>query len=174
MLELIESLAVYEKTVEGKKYFFAKLGDRGHGVPEVIVWLSKEVAIEHAEDGTTLDLSKVALRKTAKGGWIFVPAPQGEKVVIIGIKCGYRGNSYIHCNPISDNEILFQKFHCLDSPRGNLGISEFTLFNIKKGERIKLRFENSGRHITAKSGEIIVTWDGCDAVTDDFPFELEV
>lgn len=166
----VNTLTVFEKIVDNSKFRFVKLGDRGHGVPEVIIWLSKEVAIDKNEEGEdTLDISKVSLRKTPKGGWIFIPAPPEEKAVVFGVECGYRGNSHIH---VPEGDGIGLKFHHLSSPRGNLGISEFVLLNIKKGEKLKLKFENSGRNVTVREGEIIITWDDIAVIPDDFPFEV--
>jgi hypothetical protein len=121
-----------KKEVDGTVFYYCPFGSETHGTPSFILWVSSKL-IEKDEEGRDylkFPVINAKINITEKGNYVLKPI-EGWITYNVGVRCGYRGHSsYKIINPEGDEvEVLYRIY---ESPRGNLGISEYGLISTKQ------------------------------------------
>ena len=135
---------VYEKEVDGQKFYYCHIGSERHGRPTYTMWVSKSLLKQD-------DKGRLYLEFPVKG----CDVRQGKKehtLILKGgdlnlyyftIECGYRGDSHIE-EVIAEE--LFQPFYFYEyaSETGSLGVSQGVLI-LTRASKVKVKWHRTGR-----------------------------
>ncbi|MCX7998432.1 MAG: hypothetical protein N3A69_05695 [Leptospiraceae bacterium] len=153
-------MKVMKKVAEGKEFFYIDVGDERHGKPSFRLWISSKL-VKHDEKGIEyieFPVQNAKIIKTEKGTHVLKPSNEFT-VYYVFVQCGYRGKSKINVLEPSDAEIF--KFLVYRSQTGSLGISEGLLANVRKGQKLKVQWERTGRtYGEPTKGVTIINEDG--------------
>jgi hypothetical protein len=136
-------LEVYERVVEGKKYYVANVGSEAHGRPSFTLFVHESLVETH-EGSSFVRFPSMAEVKETEDKSVYVLIPSDNKIThYIFVMCGYRGTSTITLLSPSDAKIY--KFLVYRSEMGSAGISEGALITVEKYQSVKIKWERTGR-----------------------------
>ena len=128
------------KTFEGREFFYVDVGKETHGHPSFRLWVHHSLVKKDSEGNPYIEIpaQNVKIIRTEKGTVVLRRA-EGWNVFLIGIPCGYRGESWFEIMEpsIADADIFPYKVY--DSEVGSLGISTYALVNIRT-DKIKIKW----------------------------------
>jgi len=153
---------VYEKEVDGQKFYYCHIGAERHGRPTYTMWVSKSLLkqdeqgrlyLEFPVTGCDVRQGKKEHTLILKGGDL--------NLYYFTIECGYRGESHID-EIITEEPDQTQSFYFYEyqSETGSLGISQGALI-LTPAKKIKIKWHRSGRlYGKPDSGITILYEDG--------------
>ena len=132
---------VYEKTVEGKTFYYTQVGRGFHYKPEYRIWVAKDLLKEkEGQFYIDLPLTNCDLRQGKKD---LVLRKGDLNLFYVFIECGFRGQSVID-TIITDEPYQAFYFDHYESERGSLGVSSGALV-LTRSDKVKVRWHRSGR-----------------------------
>jgi len=137
---------VYEKEVDGQKFYYCHIGAERHGRPTYTMWVSKSL-LKSDEQGRLyieFPLKGVSIKQGKKESTLILKHGDLNLYHLI-IECGYRGESHID-EIITEELDQTQSFYFYEyaSETGSLGVSEGALI-LTPAKKIKIKWHRNGR-----------------------------
>jgi len=137
-------LYLYEKSVDGKTFYYVEIGSETHGRPTYRMWINKKLLTEEIlqERWFPFPVKGARIEDGQSSRTLILKPSPGRNVFYYSKKCGFRGSSNVEVYDCEDCKVF--KFWIYSSPRGSTGISEGVLVETSK-DTIKVKWERSGR-----------------------------
>ncbi|MEN3039820.1 MAG: hypothetical protein ABDI07_11870, partial [Candidatus Kryptonium sp.] len=130
---------------DGKSYYLSPWGSGFHGRVSFYTWYNFRVLDFQNQDKPVAKFPIQGKIEKGQKENVYIIRPDEERIVFPFItKCGFRGSSKIlEINPSPEIVLRFEEYK---SPRGNLGVSEGALIQVRRSDfPLKIKVKYTGR-----------------------------
>ncbi len=154
-----------KKEIEGKTFYFCKIGKETHGKPSFILWVSPKL-IDPEKNYISFPINATLIK--GQKDYILKPTDNPNLFVFdIWVECGYRGSSNFEILSPYTQKVDYWEYK---SPTGSLGVSKRALVETTE-PYVKIKFSRTGKtYGKPKEGIMIFKRDGS---IEEVPLSVE-